>query len=64
MSHKVIDRAECLVDEEADRHIAASIADDEDAPQLNELLFDIGIAVAAYLTIGLVLDLVVAALHL
>lgn len=64
MNHKVIDRPEFLLDEEANRSVSVSVTDDEDAPQLSELLFDIGVAVAAYLTLGLVMDLVVAALHL
>jgi hypothetical protein len=64
MSHDLIDRPENFLGQEADLAVSASVSDDDDAPQLDELLFDIGVAVAAYLTLGFVLDLLVLALHL
>jgi hypothetical protein len=64
MSHEFIDRSDDLFDAEPGLNFTASSSDDADAPQLSELLFDIGVAVAAYLTLGLVLDLLVIALHL
>jgi hypothetical protein len=64
MNHKVLDRPEDLLQEESERDVSAFVGDDDDAPKLKDLLFDIGVAVVAYLTLGLVLDLVVRVLRL
>lgn len=67
MNNNVMDRPSRLLEEEADRLAATSLTPDmenEDAPEIGELLFDIGVALAAYLTLGLVLSLIVDALHL
>lgn len=64
MNHNAIDRSEDLLQQKSDLAVSASVTGDDDAPQLNDLLFDIGVAVAAYLTLGLILDLLVVTLHL
>lgn len=63
MNH-IIDRPDDLIRKTQDRAASASSKEDDDAPQLDELLFDIGVAVAAYLTLGLVLSLLVMTVHL
>ncbi|HTJ03678.1 MAG TPA: hypothetical protein VL492_12880 [Methylovirgula sp.] len=64
MNHNIVDRPEDFLREKSGRNALAPVSNDDDAPQLNELLFDIGVAVAAYLTLALVLSVLVSVLHL